>query len=71
MFSWVDYLLANALTTINTKPIAGIMTRSVGILVGDFALIAAASVLGLIPGIALILFMKGHLARGFSISRVI
>lgn len=71
MFSWVEYLLANALTTINTKPIAGIMTRSAGILVGDFALIAAASVLGLIPGIALIFFVKGHLARGFSMGRVV
>jgi glycerol transport system permease protein len=69
MFSWIEFLL-NALTTIDAKPIAGIMTRAGGVLVGDYALLAAASVLGLLPGVLLIFFMKRHLARGFSMGRV-
>lgn len=71
MFSWIEFLLANALTTVDAKPIAGIMTRAGGVLVGDFALLAAASVVGLIPGILLIVFMKRHLAQGFSMGRVL
>ena len=71
MFSWIEFLLANALTTINAKPIAGIMTRAGGVLVGDFALLAAASVIGLIPGTLLIIVMRRHLVRGFSMGRIL
>jgi glycerol transport system permease protein len=71
VFSWIEFLLANALTTIDAKPIAGIMTRAGGVLVGDFALLAAASVLGLLPGTLLVLLLKRHLVRGFSMGRVI
>jgi glycerol transport system permease protein len=71
VFSWIEFLLANALTTVDAKPIAGIMTRAGGVLVGDFALLAAASVLGLLPGTLLVLFLKRHLVRGFSMGRVI
>jgi glycerol transport system permease protein len=70
MFSWIEFLLANALTTVNAKPIAGIMTRAGNVNIGDFALIAAASVIGLIPGVALVVFMRNHLARGFSMGRI-
>jgi glycerol transport system permease protein len=71
MFSWIEFLLANALTVIKAKPIASIMTRAGGVLSGDFALLAAASVLGLIPGLIFIIFMRKHLARGFSMGRVV
>lgn len=71
MFSWIEFLLANALTVVKAKPIASIMTRAGGVLTGDYALLAAASVLGLIPGLVLIIMMKKHLARGFSMGRVI
>lgn len=71
MFSWIEYMLANALTTIDAKPIAGIMTRAAGVLAGDIALLSAASVLALLPGIALIIFVRKHLATGFSMGRVI
>jgi glycerol transport system permease protein len=71
MFSWVEFLLANALTTIDAKPIGGIMTRAGGVLAADISLLAAASVIGLIPGVVLIFFMKNHLARGFSMGRVV
>jgi len=71
MFSWIEYMLANALTTIDAKPIAGIMTRAAGVMTGDIALLSAASVLGLLPGLLLIIFVRKHLATGFSMGRVI
>jgi glycerol transport system permease protein len=70
MFSWIEFLMANALTTVNAKPIAGIMSRAGGVLVGDYALLAAASVLGLLPGAVLMVFMRNHLAEGFSMGRL-
>ena len=71
MFSWIEYMLANALTTVGAKPIAGIMTRAAGVMTGDIALLSAASVLGLLPGLLLIIFVHKHLATGFSMGRVI
>lgn len=71
MFSWIEYMLANALTTVDAKPIAGIMTRAAGVMTGDIALLSAASVLGLLPGLLLIIFVRKHLATGFSMGRVI
>ena len=71
MFSWIEYMLANALTTVGAKPIAGIMTRAAGVMTGDIALLSAASVLGLLPGLLLIIFVRKHLATGFSMGRVI
>lgn len=71
MFSWVEVLLANGLTVVDAKPINGIMTRAGSVLAGDMPLLAAAGVLGLIPGVALIVFMRNHLARGFSMGRVV
>lgn len=71
LFSWIEYLLSNALTVIDIKPIGAIMTRAGGVLSADIALLATASVLGMIPGVILIFFMKNHLARGFSMGRVV
>ena len=71
MFSWVEFLLANALTTVDAKPIGSIMTRAGGVLSADIALLAAASVIGLVPGIIFIVLIRNHLARGFSMGRVI
>jgi glycerol transport system permease protein len=71
MFSWVEFLLANALTAVEAKPIAGIMSRFGNVLTADTPLLAAASVIGLVPGVLLIVFMRKHLARGFSMGRVV
>ncbi len=70
MFSWIELLLANALTVVHAKPIGAIMTRAGGVLAADIALLAAASVLSLIPGVIMIVFVKNHLARGFSMGRI-
>lgn len=70
MFSWVEFLLSNALTTIDAKPFGGIMSRAGSVLVANVPLLAAAGVLGLIPGVILSALMRNHLARGFSLGRV-
>jgi glycerol transport system permease protein len=70
MFSWVEFLLSNALTAVEAKPISGIMTRAGGVLFGDFGLLAAASVLGFLPGLICIVLVRKHLVRGFSLGRV-
>ncbi|MCU0831516.1 MAG: carbohydrate ABC transporter permease [Rhizobiaceae bacterium] len=70
LFSWVEFLLANALTVIDIKPIGAIMTRLGGVMTADVAVFSAASVIGLLPGLVLILAVRKHLARGFSLGRV-
>lgn len=71
MFSWIEALMANGLTTVHAKPIAGIMTRAASILSANISVLSAASVIGLIPGIVLIVVMRKNLARGFSMGRVV
>ena len=71
MFSWIEFMLANALTTINAKPIAGIITRAASVLSGDLSLLAAASIVGLAPGVLIIFLMRKNLAAGFSMGRLI
>jgi glycerol transport system permease protein len=71
MFSWIEFLLSNALTVIDIKPIGAIMTRAGGVLSADIALLSAAGALGMIPGTILIFFMKNHLARSFSMGRIV
>lgn len=70
MFSWIEFLLSNALTTIDAKPFGGIMTRVGSVMVANTPLLAAAGVLGLVPGAALAILMRRHLARGFSLGRI-
>ena len=70
LFSWTETLLSGALTVVNAKPIGGLMSRFATVLAADVPLLAASGVLGLVPGIILILFIRKHLARGFSMGRV-
>ncbi|TPW30313.1 carbohydrate ABC transporter permease [Pararhizobium mangrovi] len=70
MFSWVELLLARTLTTVNAKPIAAVMTRTVSAAGIDWGLLAAAGVLTLIPGAIVIYFVRNYIARGFALGRV-
>jgi glycerol transport system permease protein len=70
MFSRVEFLLSNALTAVYAKSISGSMTRAGGVLVGDYGLLAAASVLGFIPGLLSIMLLRKNLVCGFSLDRV-
>ena len=70
MFSWVELLLARTLTTVDAKPIAAIMTRTVGASGGDWGVLAAAGVLTIIPGALVIYFVRNYIAKGFALGRV-
>ncbi len=71
MFSWIELLLANGLTTISSKPIAAVMGRAGGLVGGmQIGLLSAASVLTLIPGLLMIYFVRRHIARGLSLGQV-
>lgn len=70
MFSWIELLLARTLTTVEAKPIAAIMTRTVSASGIDWGVLAAAGVLTIIPGALVIWFVRKHIARGFALGRV-
>ena len=70
MFSWVEQLLATTLTTVNAKPIAGMMSRAYSAAGLDWGLLAAAGVLTMIPGAIVIWFVRNHIAKGFALGRV-
>ncbi|HET7412582.1 MAG TPA: carbohydrate ABC transporter permease [Pararhizobium sp.] len=70
MFSWVELLIARTLTTVDAKPIAAIMTRTVSAAGMDWGLLAAAGVLTLIPGAVVIYFVRNYIAKGFALGRV-
>lgn len=70
MFSWVELLLASTLTSVNAKPIVSQMTSTVSAAGIDWGLLAAAGVVALLPGIAVIYFVRNHVAKGFALGRV-
>lgn len=69
-FSWVELLLARTLTSVDAKPIAATMTRTVSAAGMDWGVLAAAGVLTLVPGVVVIGFVRNHLAKGFALGRV-
>jgi glycerol transport system permease protein len=70
IFSWVEYVLAGALTAANAKPINGILSRVADVAEGDYGMLAAVSILGFVPGIIFMLMVRRHLVQGFSLGRV-
>jgi len=70
MFSWVELLLARTLTSIDAKPIAAVMTRTVSASGIDWGVLAAAGVLTILPGVLVIWFVRNHVAKGFALGRV-
>ncbi len=70
LFSWVEILLANALTVVDAKPIGAIMTRVASVFVANISILSAAGILTLIPGVIFVIFVKKHLAKGFSMGRI-
>ena len=70
MFSWVELLLARTLTSVNAKPIAAVMTRTVSAAGMDWGVLSAAGVLTIIPGALVIYFVRNYIAKGFAMGRV-
>ncbi len=70
MFSWVELLLARTLTGSEAKPIVVVMTRTVSASGIDWGVLAAAGVLTILPGIAVVWFVRRHLVKGFALGRV-
>ena len=70
MFSWVELLLSRTLTTVDAKPIAATMTRTVSASGLDWGVLAAAGVLTIIPGALVIWFVRNYIAKGFALGRV-
>ncbi|QDY68489.1 carbohydrate ABC transporter permease [Qingshengfaniella alkalisoli] len=70
MFSWVELLLSRTLTTVNAKPIAATMTRTVSASGLDWGVLAAAGVLTIVPGALVIYFVRNYIAKGFALGRV-
>ena len=70
MFSWVELLLARTLTSVNAKPIAATMTRTVSAAGMDWGVLAAAGVLTILPGAVVIWYVRNYIARGFALGRV-
>ncbi len=70
MFSWVELLLSRTLTATEAKPIAAIMTRTVGAAGVDWGVLAAAGILTIIPGALVIYFVRNYIAKGFALGRV-
>ena len=66
IFSWVEVVFARTLTVTAGKPI----TMAINALFGfqtDIGLVMALTVVSLIPGLAMIWFVRNHIARGFLI----
>jgi glycerol transport system permease protein len=70
MFSWVELLLARTLTSVEAKPIAATMTRTVSAAGIDWGVLAAAGVVTIIPGALVIYFVRNYIAKGFALGRV-
>ena len=71
MASWVELILANALTTTDAKPIIAVLFRAGGPLgFVHLPILCAAGVLTIIPGLALVYFVRNYLASGLSMGRV-
>ncbi len=70
MFSWVELLLARTLTSVNAKPIVATMTRTVSASGMDWATLAAAGALTIVPGAIVIWFVRHYIAKGFAMGRV-
>jgi glycerol transport system permease protein len=70
MFSWVELLLARTLTSVDAKPIAATMTRTVSAAGMDWGTLAAAGVLTIVPGAVVIGFVHRYIAKGFAMGRL-
>ncbi len=66
MFSWVEVVFARTLTITDGKPITTAIT-SLFTFQTDIGLVMAMTTLSLLPGLAMIWFVRNHISRGFTV----
>jgi glycerol transport system permease protein len=69
-FSWVELIIAKALTLTNTKPLVVQLSVGIGAEGVKWGLMAAAGVVTLIPGAIVVYFVRNYMAKGFALGRV-
>jgi glycerol transport system permease protein len=70
MFSWVEYLIADALARNAVVPITTRLQALSQASGTDWGVLAAAGSLTLIPGAIVIWFVRNYIAKGFALGRV-
>jgi glycerol transport system permease protein len=70
MFSWVELLIARTLTGPNAMPLAVQMATTSSASGLDWAMLSAAGVIAIIPGVIVIWFVRNYIAKGFALGRV-
>ena len=65
-FSWVEVVFARILTVTAGKPITVAISAMFGFQT-DIGMVMAMTCLSLVPGVAMIWFVRNHLARGFTL----
>jgi glycerol transport system permease protein len=66
IFSWVEVVFARILTVTGGKPITMAIQAMFGFQT-NIGMVMAMTCLSLVPGVALIWFVRGHLAKGFTL----
>ncbi|NEX46152.1 carbohydrate ABC transporter permease [Pseudotabrizicola algicola] len=66
VFSWVEVVFARILTVTDGKPIT-MAINALFTFQTDFGLVMAMTIFSLLPGLAMIWFVRNHIARGFVI----
>jgi glycerol transport system permease protein len=66
VFSWVEVVFARILTVTGGKPITMAINAMFGFQT-NIGMVMAMTCLSLVPGVALIWFVRNHIARGFSL----
>jgi glycerol transport system permease protein len=69
-FSWVELILAQALTVTNAKPVVVTLTVGIGAEGVKWGLLAAAGFLTIVPGAIVVYFVRNYMAKGFALGRV-
>lgn len=66
IFSWVEVVFARILTVTGGKPIT-MAIQAMFSFQTDIGMVMAMTCLSLLPGVAMIWFVRGHLAKGFTL----
>lgn len=69
ILSWTETAIAGALTASIARPIGPRIAEAAMLANADLGVLAAAAVLTLLPGAALVWFMRRHIAGGFAMGR--